>query len=83
MAEEIEVHLLDAARIIVPDQSGREIVFHLRTVNGHDFHFGASLDDAARLVVQWFYNIRDVHEAVKAGTAISGDVEVLSKPTVN
>lgn len=75
MSEAIEVHLLDAARLLVSNRETGELVLHFRDMNGADFYFGLSLSDGASLVSQWRADIADVAMSLDSGGEITGSTE--------
>ncbi|MGC0394759.1 MULTISPECIES: hypothetical protein [Bradyrhizobium] len=60
-----------------------ELVLHFVTVTGENHYFGLSLRDAVNLLLRWQHDVKQIASALAEGTAISCEVEVSTKPTVN
>lgn len=75
MTGEIEIELLDKARLLVADSVSGDLVLHFTTVAGDEHYFGVTLEGAISLVARWGVDVRQIMQALDEGSPIAGETE--------
>lgn len=83
MSNEIELELLDKARLLVADRESGDLVIHFTTEAGVEHYFGMTLRGGIELVAQWGRDVRQVCEALQSDGEITGHQVVPPKATAH